>query len=94
MNPAAFAIPAPGTFGNCGPRNLTAPGLQNVDFSLFKVIPIHQERRVEIRGEFFNFFNHPNFGFPVSSLGSASFGHITSASTPPRIIQIAAKIYF
>jgi hypothetical protein len=94
MNPAAFAIPAPGTFGNCAPRNLTAPGMQIVDFSLFKVTPIREQRRVEIRGEFFNLFNHPNFGFPVSSLGSASFGHITSTSTPQRNIQLAAKIYF
>jgi hypothetical protein len=94
MNPAAYAIPAAYSFGNCRPRNLTAPGMQIVDFSVFKVIPIHEQRQVEIRGEFFNFFNHPNFGFPVSSLGSASFGHITSTSTPPRIIQIAAKIYF
>ena len=94
MNPAAFAIPAPYTFGNCPPRNLTAPGMQNVDFSLFKVVPIHEQRRAEIRAEFFNFLNHPNFGFPVSTLGSASFGHITSTSTPPRNIQLAAKIYF
>jgi len=73
---------------------LTASGLQNVDFSLFKVIPIHEQRRVEIRAEFFNLFNHPNFGFPVSTLGLASFGHITSTSTLPRNIQLAAKIYF
>jgi hypothetical protein len=75
-------------------RNLTAPGTQNVDFSLFKVNAIREPRRVELRGEFLNLFNHPNFGLLVSSLGSASFAYITSTSTPPRNIQIAAKIYF
>ena len=97
MNPAAFALPAAGTFGNCAPRNLTGPGLKNVDFSLFKVIPIHEQQRVEFRAEFFNTFNHPNFSAPNSSFSQplpAGFGHITSTVTGPRIIQLALKFYF
>ena len=93
MNPAAFSIPSLHV-RKLPAEKLDRTGFQNVDFSLFKVIPIHEQRRVEIRAEFFNFFNHPNFGFPISTLGSASFGHITSTSTPQRNIQLAAKIYF
>jgi hypothetical protein len=67
---------------------------QNVDFGLLKVIPIHEQRRVEIRGEFVNFFNHLNFGFPVSTLGSARFGHITSTSTPPEEHSVSGENLF
>ena len=95
MNPNAFAVPTvAGTFGNCAPRSLTGPGTENVDFSLFKSFPMGEARRFEIRGEFFNALNHPNFGFPTSTIGSGSFGHITSTTTPPREVQLAAKYYF
>ena len=62
FNPAAFANPAPGTFGNA-PRNLLRnPGEQQWDIALFKNFNLGGTRRAQFRAEFFNFPNHPNWG--------------------------------
>jgi carboxypeptidase family protein/TonB-dependent receptor-like protein len=64
LNPAAFAIPSNGTFGSCAPRAFHGPGLWDFDFSLFRQFPVTESKRFEFRVEFFNAFNHPNFGNP------------------------------
>ncbi|MCU1233364.1 MAG: TonB-dependent receptor [Candidatus Solibacter sp.] len=97
INPAAFANPAAGFFGNCAPRAFHGPGIQNVDLSLFKRFAITENWRVEFRTEFFNALNHANFNnpsasFTASSLGS--FGKSFSTVTDPREIQFALKLYF
>lgn len=97
INPAAFAFPAAGTFGNCAPRAFHGPGLQNIDLSLFKQFPIRESWRVEFRTEFFNSFNHANFTNPNSTYTAAalpSFGRVTNTVTDPRDIQFALKLYF
>jgi hypothetical protein len=97
LNPAAFAIPTLGSFGNCAPRAFHGPGIENVDLSLFKQFPIKEQIKVEFRSEFFNSFNHANFtnpnaSFSPSSLGS--FGKVFGTTTAPREIQFALKLYF
>ena len=91
FNPAAFARPAAGTFGNA-PRNLLYnPGEQQWDIALFKNFGLGGTRRVQLRGEFFNFPNHPNWGTlanvaqtgtvnsaPVADPTSGNFGRVTS----------------
>ncbi len=97
LNPAAFANPAAGYFGNCAPRAFHGPGIQNVDLSLFKNFVIREAWRVEFRTEAFNLFNHANFNNPSASLAAASlpsFGKSTSTVTDPREIQFALKLYF
>ena len=89
----AFALPAPGTFGTGGRNILYGPGLENLDAGLFKQIPLHEQRRIEIRWEVFNSLNRPNFFNPNASFQSTAFGRLTSANSP-RIMQIAAKLYF
>jgi len=49
--------------------------------------------RTEFRAEFFNAFNHPNFGVPIRVLGNPNLGRVTS-SADPRIIQFAHKVLF
>lgn len=65
FNPLAFARPGTGRFGNLA-RNagVTGPGFNNFDFSILKTIPIKERFKLEFRTEFFNIFNHPNFGQP------------------------------
>ncbi|MBV9441734.1 MAG: TonB-dependent receptor, partial [Acidobacteriaceae bacterium] len=97
INPAAFAVPVTGTFGTCAPRSFHGPGLENVDLSIFKHFPIGERFNIELRGEFFNSFNHANFTNPnsnysPSSLGS--FGKVVATVTDPREIQLALKLYF
>jgi len=48
---------------------------------------------VQIRGDFFNAFNHPDFNRPNSTMGSAAYGSISGA-TAPRTIQLGARINF
>jgi carboxypeptidase family protein len=67
FNPAAFARPAAGTFGNGGrnPAGLRGTTFQSWDIALFKNIPLGGSRRIQLRLEAFNFINHPNLGDPT-----------------------------
>jgi hypothetical protein len=49
--------------------------------------------RLQLRGEFFNVFNHANLDGPNASLNSPAFASISGASAP-RIVQLAAKVVF
>ena len=102
-NPAAFALAAPGTFGNEQIMSLRGPGYANLDIAISKFIPIYERAKLELRGEAFNALNHPNYSTPTNStpiapqlspLNSATAGLITSTATDNRILQIAAKITF
>jgi len=66
-----------------------------VDSSLFKQFALGEGRSFEIRGEFFNILNTPNFGAPGTSIGSSSFGVVTQTQVnDPRIGQLTARINF
>jgi hypothetical protein len=107
FNPAAFANPAAGTFGNA-PRNfLRNPGDQQWDLALFKNFTLGGMRRIQLRAEFFNFPNHPNLGpadtndFPGGGAGNAryadptasTFGRVVS-KTGQRDIQLSLRFQF
>jgi hypothetical protein len=95
INPAGFSQPAAGDFGSCRPRMFHGPGAEDVDLSLFKGFSIGGDRRIELRGEFFNAFNHPNFANPNADYSNPlGFGKVTSTTGNPRQIQLAAKFYF
>ena len=93
FNTAAFAFPAPGTFGNAGRNILEGPGFQNVNASLVKNTALTERVNLQFRAEAFNLFNHPNFNLPDNFLGSPTFGRITSARDP-RHIQFGLKLLF
>ena len=100
INPAAFAVPAAGTFGNVGRNIMSGPSAFNWDFSLFKNFRIHEGQNLEFRAELFNVFNTPQFANPVGTSTSPAFGQ--SVSTIPtgsgfgsnRQIQFALKYTF
>src|SRR5579871_946700 len=104
FNPAAFAKPAAGTFGNLGRDVLYGPGFGSVDFSIFKKIPITERIAGQFRVEIFNLFNRTNWANPTTTLTSATFGQLTQtkngSSAPglgfgePRNVQLAFKIAF
>jgi hypothetical protein len=83
-----------GTFGNCATGIIRVPGENNVDLSAVKNTIFHDRYRAEFRAEFFNAFNHPSFGQPNVTVGSASFGVITSTRTNNRQIQFGLKLYY
>jgi hypothetical protein len=96
MNPAAYAIPAVGSFGNCSPRGLHGPGISDWDMSVFKQFKVTESKYFEFRGEFFNTFNHPMFNQPLATYPAAAFGKLQSNATAigGREIQLALKFYF
>ena len=97
LNRAAYAIPAKYTFGNAGEDTQPGFGINNWDFSAIKNFPIRrfgEGSRLQVRFEFFNFFNHTQFANPSATITvPATFGIVT-ATNPPRIGQIAAKLYW
>jgi len=74
FNPAAFANPAHGVFGDLGRNTLIGPGFGDVDFSVAKDFPLHfrEGMSLQIRADFFNVFNHPNFANPDGDVASGS----------------------
>jgi len=78
FNPAAFALPASGTWGNVGRNTVRAPGLFQIDLALQKRFAISGPRNIEFRWEAFNAFNRVNLGAPGTAVTSpTSFGRIT-----------------
>jgi hypothetical protein len=90
----AFTAPAPYTYGNSGRDILFGPGRTNFDLSLFKDFPIREQVKMQFRAESFNVFNHPQFGLPGGSIGSASAPVISSTVGNPRQMQVALRLQF
>ncbi len=92
--PTADSVFVPNqAFGNSGIGVIRGPALVNFDFNLAKDFALTERQSLQLRAEFFNFFNHPNFGVPGITVG-AGFGQIVSTLTEARIIQFALKYKF
>ena len=101
---AAITPPAPGTFGNMRRNLVYGPGFVNLDFSVIKDFKFGERFNLQLRGEFFNILNHPNFADPDHDLsdgptvGLAQFTPDIFASNPvigsggSRHIQVGAKV--
>jgi hypothetical protein len=95
FNTAAFAPQPLYTLGNVGRNTMFGPSMKDVDFSAFKDFQLKEHTALQFRAEFFNVLNHPNFGQPGNSLGTATFGVISSTGNYlSRNIQIALKLLF
>jgi hypothetical protein len=95
INPAAFAAPAQGTFGNA-PRDLVYnPGEQNWDIAFFKNFRLTGTQKLQFRAEIFNFINHANWNNVASSDPSnANFGRITTKRDERRDVQLSLRYQF
>jgi hypothetical protein len=71
LNPAAFAIPAPGRIGNLGRNVLHGPILSQFDLTLQKQFRVTERAKLEFRGEIYNLFNRANFANPPVQLNQA-----------------------
>lgn len=85
-----FSTTPLGTFGNGGRNIIEIPGLNNWDFSVLKDFPLTERARLQFRAEFFNLFNHAQFGAPDLNIDSRFVGQIRSARDA-RIIQFGLK---
>lgn len=97
---SCFAVPNPiNRLGDAGRNSVIGPGLVDLDFSLFKNIPIRERLKAQFRAEFFNIINHPNFSSPndnrviLNPNGTvpANASAITLMATTSRQIQFALK---
>ena len=105
LNPAAFALPEPGTLGNFKRNSLRAPGYWSVDSALSRIVPFGNGRTLELRVETFNLFNTFNWGAPIAgpvqngrytdtNFTSPNFGRVTTMAGTPRIMQFGVKYGF
>lgn len=106
FNPAAFANPGYGSFGNVGRNALIGPGFANMDLSLGKTFLLHWEGiKLDVRADAYNVLNHINFANPDANVGYTSAGVLADPTagelTGPaggngnrRIMQLGARLTF
>jgi len=103
FNASCFAPATAGELGTANRSPLSGPDFVNTDFSLIKRFVLTERAGLDFRAEFFNIFNHAQFGAPGSdiaesskpgSMASSQFGVINSTVGNPRVIQFALKLTF
>ncbi len=103
FNSAAFAQPAPGTYGTLMRNSLTGPNYWTVDLAVSRQLGVVSMQTLELRVEAFNLFNTFNWGVPgteltaggwQANLNAGTFGRITTQAGLPRIIQLGVKYAF
>ncbi len=93
FDPAAFALPPFGSFGNAGRNIVQGPGLANVDFSVLKNVELGESTSLQLRAEFFNMLNTPGFLNPNVFFGTPGFGRVLAARDG-REVQFGVKLIF
>lgn len=99
FNPAAFTLPAVGTWGTLGRGIYRGPGLGNLDLSIIKNTKLSERVNLQFRTEFFNLTNRANFASPnqnvfTGTTVSPSAGVITYTTTTARQLQFGLKLMF
>jgi len=95
INSSCFVAPPAGELGNAARIPVSGPGFINSDFSVIKQFALPRESMgLNFRAEFFNLFNHPQFGSPVNDINASGFGAVNSTVNNPRLVQLALKLTF
>jgi hypothetical protein len=94
INASCFVAPPVGQLGNASRVPAIGPDFVNTDFSVIKQFALPREMGLNFRAEFFNLFNHTQFGLPVNDVSAAGFGAVNSTVNNPRLIQLALKLSF
>jgi hypothetical protein len=105
FNPAAFAAPTPGTFGDLGRNTVFGPDLTEVNASLGKIFSFKEGVQLQIRIDANNALNHPSFGLPDTNFDDpvdltsnpgrpTGAGTIGSTTVNGRNIQLGARLSF
>ncbi|MGH9659188.1 MAG: TonB-dependent receptor domain-containing protein, partial [Bryobacteraceae bacterium] len=96
FNKAAFAQPAPFTFGNLSSRvaSVRSPGMNNVNLTLSKDFRVTERVKTQFRASSFNLANHPVFSGPNTTFGDANFGIVSGQANLSRQTEFALKIVF
>jgi hypothetical protein len=94
LNPAAFAFPDAGQLGNAGMFSVEGPGFWTIDVAFSRLVGLGSMRNLEFRVEAFNLLNNFNWGTPVLTIDTPTFGRIQSTGGDPRIMQFGIKYGF
>jgi hypothetical protein len=95
INPGCFVAPPAGQLGNANRVPVSGPGFVNTDFSVIKQFALPREGMgLNFRAEFFNLFNHAQFGMPVNDISAPGFGSVNSTVNNPRVVQFGLKLTF
>ena len=101
FNVNCFVSAPPGELGTAKRAPVYGPRFVNTDFSLFKNFPVHEGFELEFRAEFFNLFNHPDFGLTGNSStlmqdtnALSTFGKLNQTVHDPRVVQLALRLDF
>ncbi|MGB6687125.1 MAG: carboxypeptidase-like regulatory domain-containing protein [Terracidiphilus sp.] len=95
INASCFVAPPAGELGNAARVPVVGPDFVNTDFSVIKQFALpRREMGLNFRAEFFNLFNHPQFGMPVNDINASGFGAVNSTVNNPRLVQLALKLSF
>jgi hypothetical protein len=92
LNTAAFVQPI-ASYGDVGRNTMTGASLINLDATLSRNFRIAERANLQVRGEFFNLMNHPNYSLVGRVVNDPTFG-IVQNQLPPRQIQLAVKFSF
>jgi len=96
FNTACFVQPGDYQFGNearVDPK-IRRAGINNFDLTISKNTDISERFRLQFKSEFFNLFNRAQFGAPGVTLGTSTFGVVTSQSNNPRQVQFSLRLNF
>ncbi|MEQ1948519.1 MAG: carboxypeptidase regulatory-like domain-containing protein [Bryobacteraceae bacterium] len=93
FNTSLFSQPAALAFGNAPRSLLRGAPIVTTDATFEKSFSLTERTKFDLRGEFYNLFNHAIFNTPGSVFGAADFGAVTS-TRPPRTVQLAARLSF
>ncbi len=96
FNTSVFQPQLFGTVGSEARDAVYGPHFRHFDLSLFKVFQLTERLHLEARAESFNLTNTPNFAQPNATVGTASFGTISSTrvGSTPRQLQFALRLMF
>jgi hypothetical protein len=94
FNTSALVAPPAAAFGNLGRNTIIGPGVTNLDVVLAKSIAITERIKLQLRGEVFNVFNHPNYNIVGRIINDpATYGKVLS-QLDPRQLQFGLKLQF
>jgi len=96
FNPACYAVPPSGTYGNTGRNTLEGPDSVVLNLAVGRVFTLPREYgSFEFRLEGFNALNHPSFGYPTATIGSTTTAGVISSTTGnQRLVQISGRYSF
>jgi hypothetical protein len=100
FNTSCFSAPPPGELGNASRAPVSGPRFVNTDFSAMKNFRIREGYNLQFRTEFFNLFNHAQFGLTGNGVfmqdinSPSTFGVVNETVNNPRVVQFALRLDF